>query len=72
MWNCQIYKMVDNKVINIETLKQEIEDNKLTRNRLKGKDNIEDNPYQMAILSRDDIKTEQIIHLSILSDRSNT
>ena len=59
------------KVINIETMKQEIEDNKMTRNRLKEEDNTEENPYQMAILnkvSRDDIKTEQMIHWSILSD----
>ena len=67
-----IYKMVEmNKVINIETMKQEIEDNKMTRNRLKEEDNTEANPYQMAILnkvSRDDIKPEQMIHWSILSN----
>ena len=43
----------------------------MTRNRLKEEDNTEANPYQMAILnkvSRDDIKTEQMIHWSILSD----
>ena len=58
------------KVINIETMKQEIEDDKMTRNRQK-EDSTETNPYQMAILntvSRDDIKTEQMIHWSILSD----
>ena len=67
-----VYRMVEtDKVINIETLKQEIEDDKMTRNRLKEEDNIEENPYPMAILnkvSRDNIKTEQIIHWSILSD----
>ena len=66
-----IYKMVEtDKIINIETMKQEIEDNKVTRNRLKEEDT-ESNPYQMAILnktSRDDVKTEQMINWSILSD----
>ena len=63
------------KIINIETVKQDIEDNKVTRNRLKEEEeNAEVNPYQMAILnntSREDIRTEQMIHWSILSD-SNT
>ena len=67
-----VNKMVDiNKIINIETRKQEIEDNKMTRNNLKEEDYTEANPYQMAILNevpRDDIKTEQMIHWSILSD----
>ena len=43
----------------------------MIRNRLKEEDNTEANPYQMAILnkvSRDDIKTEQMIYWSILSD----
>ena len=68
-----VYEMVEmDKIINIETMKQEIEDDKMTRNRLKeeGK-NIEANSYQMAILnvaSREDIKTEQMINWSILSD----
>ena len=61
-----------NKIINIETMKQELEDDKVTRNRFKEEeDDTESNPYQMAILnkvSRDDIKTEQMIHWSILSD----
>ena len=60
------------KVINTETIKQEIENSKVTRNRLKEEENdTESNPYQMAILnkvSRDDIKTKQMIHWSILSD----
>ena len=53
-------------------MKQDIEDNKMTRNRLKEKsEDIEVNPYQMAILnraSREETKTEQMIHWSILSD----
>ena len=52
-------------------MKQEIEDNKMTRNRLKEEDYTETNTYQVAILNkapRDDIKTEQMIHWSILSD----
>ena len=52
-------------------MKQEIEDDKMIRNRLKEEENTEANPYQMAILnkvSRDDIKTEKMIHWSILSD----
>ena len=53
-------------------MKQEMEDNKMTRNRLKEeKDNTEANPYQKVILnkvSRDEIKTEQMIHWSILND----
>ena len=67
-----VYKMVETeKIINIETMKQDIEDDKMIRNRLKEEDNTEANPYQMAILnkvSKDEIKTEQIIHWSILSD----
>ena len=61
------------KLINIETLKQEIEDDRVTRNGLKEEeeDEIESNPYQMAIpnkTSRDDTKTEQMINWSILSE----
>ena len=68
-----IYKMVEtDKIINIETMKQEIEDNKVIRNSLKEEEeNTEVNHYQMAVLnnaSREDIKTEQMIHWSILSD----
>ena len=69
-----IYKKVEvDKIINIETMKQEIEDDRETRNRLKEEeeDETEPNPYQMAILnktSRDDTKIEQIINWSILSD----
>ena len=41
------------KVINIETMKQEIEDNKMTRNRLKEEEkNTEANPYQMTYQKR--------------------
>ena len=67
-----VYKMVDtNKIINIENMKQEIEDDKMIRNRPKEEDNTEANPYQMAILNKvssDEIMTEQMIHQSILSD----
>ena len=68
-----VYKTVEtNKIINIETMKQESVEDKVTRNRLKEEeDDTELNPYQMVILnkvSRDDIKTEQMIHWSILSD----
>ena len=68
-----VYKMVEtDKVINIETMKQEIEESEVTRNRLKEEEeNTEINPYQMAILnkvSRDDIKTEQMIHWLMLGD----
>ena len=46
-----VYKMVEmDKVINVETMKQEIEDHKMTRKRLKEKDNNKANPYQMAII----------------------
>ena len=52
-------------------MKQEIEDDKMTRNRLHEEDTTEANPYQTVILNKvykDDIKTEQMIHWSILSD----
>ena len=67
-----VYKKIEtNKVINVETMKQEIEDNKMTRNRLNEKDTTETSPYQMVILNKvykDDIKTENVIHWSIRSD----
>ena len=68
-----IYKKVEmDKITNIETMKQEIEDDRVNRNRLKEEeDEIESNHYQMAILnktSRDDTKIEQMINSSILSD----
>ena len=67
-----LYKMVEtDKIINIETIKQDIENDKMIRNRLKEEYNTEANPYQIAILnkvSRDKIKTEQMINWSILSD----
>ena len=59
------------KIINIVTMKQEIEDDKITRNRLKEEDMTETNPYQIAILNKvynDDVKTEQMIHWSIHCD----
>ena len=69
-----IYKKVEaDMIINIETMKQEIEDDRVTRNRLKEEeeDENESNPYQMGILnktSRDDTKIEQMINWSILCD----
>ena len=59
-----VYKKVEmDKVINIETMKQEIEDDKMTRNKLNEEDTTETIPYQMVILNKvykDNIKTEQI------------
>ena len=68
-----IYKRVEMvKLVNIETMTQEVEDDKLIRNRFKEKeDENESNPYQMAILnkkSKDDVKIEQMINWSIFSD----
>ena len=61
-----VYKKVEmDKVINVETMKQEIEYDKMTRNRLNEKDTTETNPCQMVILNKvykDDIKTEQMIY----------
>ena len=58
-----VYKKVEtDKAINIETMKQEIEDDKMTSNRLNEEDTTETNPYPMVILNKvnkDDIKTEQ-------------
>ena len=60
------------KPVNIETIAQVIEDDKMTRNRLKEEeDENEINPSQMAILnkkSREDAKIEQMINWSIFSD----
>ena len=59
------------KIINTETMKQEIKDDKMTRNKLSEEDTIEVNPYQMVVLNKvynNDIKTEQMIHWSIPSD----
>ena len=56
---------------NAETMKQEIEDDKITRNRLNKEDTAETNLYQMVILNKvykDDIETKQMIHCSIFSD----
>ena len=52
-------------------MKQEIEDDKMTRNKLNEEDTTEANLYQTVILNKvykDDIKTEEMIHWSILSD----
>ena len=64
-------KVEMDKVINVETMKWDIEDDKMTRNRLNEEDTTETNPYQIVILSKvhkDDIRTEKMIHWSILSD----
>ena len=47
----QIYKKVEmGKPVNIKTMAQETEDDKITRNRLKEEeDENETNPYQMVI-----------------------
>ena len=70
-----LYKKVEtDKVITVETMKQEIEDNKMTSNRLNEEDTTETNPYQMVILNKvykDDIKTEQMLQWSKLSDLIN-
>ena len=43
----QVYKKVEtDKVINVETMKQEIEDNKMTRNRVNGEDKTGKNPIK--------------------------
>ena len=47
-----IYEKVEmDEVINIETMKQKMEDNRVTRNKFKEEEEgeIESNPYQMAI-----------------------
>ena len=42
-----VYKKVEtNKVINVETMKQETEDDKMTRNRLNEEDTTETNPIK--------------------------
>ena len=68
-----IYKKVEmDRPVNIETMTQDIEDDKMTRKRLKEEEDENDlNPYQMAILnkkSRDDAKIEQMVNCSIFSD----
>ena len=67
-----VYKKVErDKIINIETIKQEIEDGKMARNKLHEENQTETNPYQVVILNKinkDNVKSEQMIHWSILSD----
>ena len=67
-----VYKKVEmDKIINVETMKQEIKDHKMTRNNLNEGDTTETNPYQVVILNKvykDDIMREQMIHWSILCD----
>ena len=66
-----IYKMVEqNKSVNVHTMKQEIEDDKMIRNTQEEESEI--NPYQLAILnkkSKEDAKIEQMINWSIFSDK---
>ena len=71
-----VYKMVEiDKVINIETKKQEIKDDKMTRNRLSEENNTEANPYQMPILNKvtkkQEIKDDKMIR-NRLSEEDNT
>ena len=71
-----IYKKIEmDKPVNVETTRQEIEDDEMSRNRLKEEeDENEPNHYQMAILnrkSRDEAKVEQMISWSIFSDLIN-
>ena len=64
-------KVKTDKIINIGTMKQEIEDDNVIRNKLNEEDTTTTNSYQVVILNKtnkDDIKTEQMIHWSILSD----
>ena len=68
-----IYKKEEmDKLVNIETTRQEIEDNKMTRNEIQEEeDENKSNPYQIKILnkkSRDETKIEQMINWSIFSD----
>ena len=69
-----IYKMIEmDKPVNIHTIKKEIEDDRMIRDKSKEEENESElNPFQMAILnkkSKDDAKTEQMINWSIFSDR---
>ena len=67
-----IYKKVEtDKIINVETMKQEIEDDKMTSNKLNEEDTMETNPYQTVILNKvykGGIKAKQMIHWPILND----
>ena len=59
------------KIINIEIMKLEIEDAKMTRNKSDEGETTNVNSYQAVILNKvykDDNKTEHMIHWSILSD----
>ena len=64
-------KVEMDKIINTKTMKQEKEDDEMTRNKLSEEDTNEVNPRQMVILNKvynNDIKTEHMKHWSILSD----
>ena len=58
--------------VNIHTMKQETEDDRMIRNKSEEEENESElNPYQMAILnkkSKDDAKTEQMINWSMFSN----
>ena len=57
-------------MVNVNTIKQEIEDDKLIRDRNSSEED-EINPYQNVVLNnvyREDAKTAQVEHWSILSD----
>ena len=67
-------KMIEmDKPVNIHTIREEIEDDTMIRDKSKEEENESKlNPYQMPILnkkSKDDAKTEQMINWPILSDR---
>ena len=65
-----IYKKVElGSEINIDTMKQEIDNDKLKRAKTSQEEDI--NPYQKVVLNnvyRDETKTVQIEYWSILSD----
>ena len=62
-----------NKPVNVHTMKQEIEDDKMVRNTQKEEESESElNPYQLAILNRkskEDTKIEQMINWSLCSDK---
>ena len=66
-----IFKKVESdSVVNIDSIKQEIEDDKLTRHR-KCLEEDEISPYQNVVLNkvhREDTKTSQMEHWPILRD----
>ena len=67
-----IYEKIEqNRSVNIHAMKQEIEDDKMSRNTQEEEES-EVNPYQLAILNirpKEDAKIEQMINWLIFSDR---